>query len=828
MSDQDHPAWPTADDDVPPARPTPEEPGKPADSVDSSSGESTKRIQFPAVDPDAGRAPVQQTTPLAKAGYAPPDSGGDEPDQGESPAEKPEKPEKPEQAAADPDEPVRAAGDSPKPSAEATQPALVPVDPPVGPGEPSQVAKDSAGSDSDEVRGAGSAGPSAEATQPALVPLDPPAGSDEAKRVHPPAAGSDEVKRPAGSDEAGQAGEKRVDPPAAGSDGPVKDSAGSGSEEVRRMRPKRLDALQSGSGEPGQGRPGERTQAVPFRMDPPGPRPSKRLDERTRVVAFQPGAPVSQEPASDERTRSLPKRPERPAADERTRSVPFRMEPAATVTPNEPIRRAESAEDTVRAAPMRIEPAQTEEEAPPKRRRTGLLVAGAIALVVVVAAGVVFAVPSLRNRVFGQSEQEVAVQPPPAARAFTPTLNGPKSDAPSPSAQGVTAALAGPASAPALGTLTGTVVDPATGSVLWDQKASTALVPASTAKILTAAAALLKLDHGQQFVTKVVAGKDPGTVVLVGGGDPTISSLPAGKQSFYPGAAHLDDLVAQVKAHGKVTQVQMDLSRYTADGLAQGWVPSDVPDGYIAPPGPAMMDGGRADGTKDKSTRSMTPGRTLAGELAKRLGASLAAKPDVTAAPDAKVLGEVKSAPLTELVDTFLQTSDNVLAETVAREVAKAAGEEASFAGISKSTLKVLQENNFDISGSTLIDGSGLSTVDKVPARLLGQVLAIAAGPDGKDPRTAKLRPLLGGLPVAGGSGTLESRFPGGSAAATGRGWVRAKTGTLSGVNSLAGVVLDADGKLLVFALMTSGTDALPARAALDVVAAALRGCGCK
>jgi D-alanyl-D-alanine carboxypeptidase/D-alanyl-D-alanine-endopeptidase (penicillin-binding protein 4) len=169
-----------------------------------------------------------------------------------------------------------------------------------------------------------------------------------------------------------------------------------------------------------------------------------------------------------------------------------------------------------------------------------------------------------------------------------------------------------------------------------------------------------------------------------------------------------------------------------------------------------------------------------------------------------------------------------VLAETVAREVAKAVGEEASFAGISKSTLRVLQENNFDISGATLIDGSGLSTVDKVPARLLGQVLAVAAGPDGKDPRTAKLRPLLGGLPVAGGSGTLESRFPGGSPAAAGRGWVRAKTGTLSGVNSLAGVVLDADGKLLVFALMTSGTDALPARAALDVVAAALRGCGCK
>jgi D-alanyl-D-alanine carboxypeptidase/D-alanyl-D-alanine-endopeptidase (penicillin-binding protein 4) len=181
-----------------------------------------------------------------------------------------------------------------------------------------------------------------------------------------------------------------------------------------------------------------------------------------------------------------------------------------------------------------------------------------------------------------------------------------------------------------------------------------------------------------------------------------------------------------------------------------------------------------------------------------------------------------------ELVDTLLQESDNVLAETMAREVARIAGEEPSFAGASRATLKVLQQNGFDTTGVTFVDGSGLSAQDRVPASLLASILAVAAGPDGKDPRTAKLRPLLGGLPVAGGSGTLQPRY-GTPASSAGRGWVRAKTGTLGtpAVNALAGIVLDTDGRLLVFAFLTTNTSSSVARPALDVVAATLRKCGC-
>ena len=83
------------------------------------------------------------------------------------------------------------------------------------------------------------------------------------------------------------------------------------------------------------------------------------------------------------------------------------------------------------------------------------------------------------------------------------------------------------------------------------------------------------------------------------------------------------------------------------------------------------------------------------------------------------------------------------------------------------------------------------------------------------------------GLPVAGGDGTLEDRFGTGTASA-GRGIVRAKTGTLTGVTALAGVVTTADGRLLVFATMSNGRSPADVRPRLDTFAATLGACGCR
>jgi serine-type D-Ala-D-Ala carboxypeptidase/endopeptidase (penicillin-binding protein 4) len=502
-------------------------------------------------------------------------------------------------------------------------------------------------------------------------------------------------------------------------------------------------------------------------------------------------------------------------------------------------------------------------------RRYVKRVAVVVAVLLVAAAaglGVGFGVTALTHRLATLSTVETV--PPPAPVVPHPALRPATADGPAPTPAGVGAVLNPLFAAGGLGTLSGQVVDPATGAVLWQRNPASALVPGSTAKLLTASAALLALDHQERFHTTVLAGADPGTVVLRGGGDPTLSGVAGGAETGYPGAARLDDLVSQVRAavHGPISRVLVDVSRYTGDALAPSWQPADVAGGYIAPIEPVMLDGGRADPHQDISPRAAKPATAAAAELARRLGAD----PDTvalgSAAPGAAVLGDVSSPPVHDLITTALQESDNVLAETLAREVARKTGAQPSFAGASQAVLTVLVRHGFDVRGATLVDGSGLSTSDAVPATLLTALLGAAAAPDQsapdqagtagkagnqttagkagnqttaggtgnqptdrvKQPPTAALRPLLVGLPVAGGSGTLADRYRDpADASARGRGWVRAKTGTLTGVNSLAGTVLDSDGRMLVFALLSNGPNPASVRPRLDALAAGLRSCGC-
>jgi serine-type D-Ala-D-Ala carboxypeptidase/endopeptidase (penicillin-binding protein 4) len=199
-----------------------------------------------------------------------------------------------------------------------------------------------------------------------------------------------------------------------------------------------------------------------------------------------------------------------------------------------------------------------------------------------------------------------------------------------------------------------------------------------------------------------------------------------------------------------------------------------------------------------------------------------------TASPQAAVLGSVASAPIADLVEHTVRTSDNVLAEVLAREVAIARKGEPSFTGGADQSLAALSEAGFDTAGTRMVDGSGLSTDDRVPAALLGRMLATAAAPAPVDRESGLLRPIVTGLPVAGGDGTLDDRFDPTSPASAGRGVVRAKTGTLIGVSSLAGVTTDADGRLLVFALMSNDVAPAAVRPRLDAIAAELSRCGCR
>ncbi|GAA5164805.1 D-alanyl-D-alanine carboxypeptidase/D-alanyl-D-alanine endopeptidase [Amycolatopsis dongchuanensis] len=578
------------------------------------------------------------------------------------------------------------------------------------------------------------------------------------------------------------------------------------------------------------------SQATVFQ---PRPESSERSEsgagEQVTEPRRLPEPPASRPPAADDTQvmRAVSPQDQRPPDEQDEQRQPWAQRPAP---PQRPIPPAGSGH----AQPMRIEPTgevrpaqavqpaeQPPAEEPPRRgRRRGLLI-GAVVLVLVIAVGVALALPPVSNRLGLPWAPNFPKGDEPEPAAVTLALHAPSTDAPTPTSSGVSGQLAGPASSGALGTLAGIVVDPASGQTLWNHNPGQLLTPASATKLLTTAAALLTLDHGMQLTTKVVQGSSPDTAILVAGGDPTLSSLPDGQESIYPGAAHLDDLVAQVKqaSGGRIKKVQIDLSLYSGSHTGPGWAPEDTPSNYAVEIVPGMLDAGRSNPKVDEVSRTADPAGDLLRTFASRLGASAAG--NATAPKDAKVLGEVKSAPLTELVDRALQISDNVLAEAIGRQTAIASGAAASFAGTGQTTLNVLSHNGFDVTGAVVNDGSGLSPANKVSPRLLAQLLTVAAAPDDKDPRTAKLRPLLEGLPVAGGSGTLESRYQD-AASSPGKGWVRAKTGTLSGVSTLAGLVLDADGRVLVFALMSNGSNITAARPALDAVAAALRGCGCR
>jgi D-alanyl-D-alanine carboxypeptidase/D-alanyl-D-alanine-endopeptidase (penicillin-binding protein 4) len=159
----------------------------------------------------------------------------------------------------------------------------------------------------------------------------------------------------------------------------------------------------------------------------------------------------------------------------------------------------------------------------------------------------------------------------------------------------------------------------------------------------------------------------------------------------------------------------------------------------------------------------------------------------------------------------------------LAHQVGLAVEGEGSFAAARRGMAATLAELGVDLSGDTVYDGSGLSRRSRIRATTLVDVLRVAASD-----AHPELRSVISGLPVAGFTGSLELRFSAGDA--DGRGLVRAKTGTLTGVSGLAGLVTGADGHTLVFAAVAdrvARADTLDARDALDGVAAALAECRC-
>jgi D-alanyl-D-alanine carboxypeptidase/D-alanyl-D-alanine-endopeptidase (penicillin-binding protein 4) len=421
--------------------------------------------------------------------------------------------------------------------------------------------------------------------------------------------------------------------------------------------------------------------------------------------------------------------------------------------------------------------------------------------------------------------------PPPTPRLLQQAAAAPGGDsarapAPLPRAAALARELDKALGAPALGgPVLAEVVDAQTGTALYRRQARTGGAPASVAKLLTAVAALTAYPAGHRFDTRVLAGGS-GTIVLVGGGDPTLSGAAAGKPNPYAGAARVSGLAAQLRArHADVRRIVVDTGLFTGASISPDWVPEDVPSSYASPITALMVDGGRD--SPAAPIRSADPALAAGRALAAALGEPSLPVAHGAAPRGARQLAVVHSAPLLELVTQMLQFSDNVIAECLGRQVAIARHRAASFSGAVSAIRAELASLGVP-TGSGMRDASGLAAADRLSPATIAAVLHLIAGP-----ARPSLHAIVTALPVASWSGTLADRYLPGSTGAAGAGVVRAKTGTLTGVSTVAGLVHDRSGRLLAFVFLA---DRVPrgeaatraAEAALDHAAATLAGCGCR
>ncbi|MES3630928.1 MAG: D-alanyl-D-alanine carboxypeptidase/D-alanyl-D-alanine-endopeptidase [Longimonas sp.] len=423
------------------------------------------------------------------------------------------------------------------------------------------------------------------------------------------------------------------------------------------------------------------------------------------------------------------------------------------------------------------------------------------------------------------------------------------------------------------GTWSVMVVNLDTGEPVVDYRGQATMIPASTVKILTSAAALELLGPDFRYETvltttgPVEGGRVNGDLVLHGAGDPSLGQHRATSSIFTNWAQGLSRIgIEQVSG-----QVIGDDSLFDAPGIAPGWSWDDIPYGYAAQSSALSYYGNVVRITLDalqggsdvrirwlpNNTSYVTVGHQLEqGQRGQQLwrrferdlgqntihvrgtipagrstqfrvsidnptlfsayvfsealdqtgitvrdGATTVRLLDAPPAPY-DTLASVYSPPLSELVKTVNQESDNLYAEQLLHTLgAMAHGDSLSVTSSRERGLRLVRGLIHRAGGAPertrLVDGSGLSRYNLVSAEVLVQVLAYMHGHPDSEVRRAFFR----SLPVGGRDGTLQFRF---QRAAAARGNVRAKTGTFSNNSALAGYVTSFEGTPFAFAVLAN------------------------
>ena len=338
------------------------------------------------------------------------------------------------------------------------------------------------------------------------------------------------------------------------------------------------------------------------------------------------------------------------------------------------------------------------------------------------------------------------------------------------------------------------VVAVKTGEVLYAKNAHKMHHPASTMKLITAAAALTKLGPDFRFKTTlyadaIVDGHVTGNVYLKGKADPVLQEGEL---------AEMVNALRDAGVHSVSGGIVVDETYLDSVREGPGWMWDDKPLGLSA----LAIRGGAVD------DRALACGTVLK-EMLQREGIVVNGEvSDGTVPLDAVVIATHLSPPLADILKLMNKPSDNAIAELIFKTLgAEVKGEPGTW----QKGRQVIGEFLEEIGAAfRVVDGSGLSRYNLVTAELLVDLLVLVYN-------NFELMPdYVASLPIAGVDGTLKNRMKGVRAERV----LRAKTGTLSGVSALAGYTVTANGEVLAFSILIShyAGPAAPARRIQDTI----------
>jgi D-alanyl-D-alanine carboxypeptidase/D-alanyl-D-alanine-endopeptidase (penicillin-binding protein 4) len=429
-------------------------------------------------------------------------------------------------------------------------------------------------------------------------------------------------------------------------------------------------------------------------------------------------------------------------------------------------------------------------------RRLGIIIGAGVLVFVLLGTGAVFA-----GIAVGHTTASTA--PLPASSAAGRIVPG---DQVAPTAI-PTCSIDSLASKKSLMTFSGSVVQTSNSNVLYANSATDAAQPGGILKVLTAAAAISALGPSTTIATNVYDdAQQPGTIVLQGNGDPTLSRSTSG--SIYSGAPTLTSLASKTMSAYNSLHSGVPITAIILDSSL--WDPSNPVDpsslqsqGKLSIPAALQVDGDRANPKLEISPRSADPVTAAGNAFATALGLDPSSITFTQGEPEngAKPIATVHSQPVSVLVKQMLSLGDDTLAENLARLVSVKEKLGGGSSSVQNAITTALGKYGLDTSGLTIVDGSGESDETQIPPLFMSQFMALVSM------KNNGLQYVAAGFLSSGG--------------------ISMKTGSLPTADTISGYLTAKDGTGEAFTFYAVGQGVLPkAKAVLASLAQAVDKCG--